>query len=128
MASSTDPTLHLPLAPHAFQILLSLLDRDLHGYSLIKDIEERTGGEMVLGTSTVYAAVKRMVEEGLLEEAPEPAQESSGRPRRRYYRITDFGRRVARAEGHRIHRLQRMVAESSLLEETRSPVAGEAKP
>jgi DNA-binding PadR family transcriptional regulator len=128
MSPSADPNLHLPLAPHAFQILLSLLNRDLHGYSLIKDIEERTGGEMVLGTSTVYAAIKRMVEEGLLEEAPEPARESSGGPRRRYYRITDFGRRVARAEGLRISRLQRMVAESALLDETRSTVAGEVKP
>jgi DNA-binding PadR family transcriptional regulator len=128
MAPSTDPTLRLPLAPHDFQILLSLLDRDLHGYSLIKDIEERTEGEMTLGTSTVYAAVKRMVEEGLLEEAPRPARESSGGPPRRYYRITDFGREVARAEGLRISRIQRMVAESSLLDEAPSSLVGEVKP
>ena len=128
MPPSDDPNLHLPLTPHAFQILLSLLDRDRHGYSLIKDIEERTQGEMILGTSTVYAAVKRMVEEGLLREAPEPAQESSGGPRRRYYCITDFGREVARAEGLRINRLQRMVEESALLDDSRSPVAGEVKP
>jgi DNA-binding PadR family transcriptional regulator len=128
MPPSNDPSLHLPLAPHAFQILLSLLEGDRHGYSLIKDIEERTRGEMVLGTSTVYAAVKRMVEEGLLQEAPEPAQESSGGPRRRYYRITDFGREVARAEGLRINRLQRMVTESALLDETRSPLVGKVNP
>jgi DNA-binding PadR family transcriptional regulator len=128
MPPSNDPNLHLPLTPHAFQILLSLLDRDRHGYSLIRDIEERTQGEMILGTSTVYAAVKRMVEEGLLQEAPEPPQESSGGPRRRYYRITDFGREVARAEGLRINRLQRMVEESALLDDARSPVVGEVKP
>jgi DNA-binding PadR family transcriptional regulator len=128
MPPSNDPSLHLPLPPHAFQILLSLLEGDRHGYSLIKDIEERTGGEMILGTSTVYAAVKRLVEDGILQEAPEPAQESSGGPRRRYYRITDFGREVARAEGLRINRLQRMVAESALLDDARSRVAGEAKP
>jgi len=128
MALSPDPSLFLPLAPHAFQILLSLLDRDLHGYSLIKDIEGRTGGEMMLGTSTVYAAIKRMVQDGLLEEASPPQTETSGGPRRRYYRITAFGRRVARAEGLRIRRLQEMVAESSLLADVEASLTGEVKP
>lgn len=128
MAASADPSLFLPLAPHAFQILLSLLDRDLHGYSLIKDIEGRTGGEMMLGTSTVYAAIKRMVQDGLLEEADLPHAETSGGPRRRYYRITAFGRQVATAEGLRIRRLQQMVAESSLLADVEASLTGEAKP
>ena len=72
MVDSRDPGRFLPLAPHSFQILLSLLDRDLHGYSLIKDIEARTHGEMVLGTSTVYAAIKRLLKDGLIDEAPPP--------------------------------------------------------
>lgn len=127
MPSSVDPDHFLPLAPHAFQILLSLLEGDRHGYSLVKDIEERTQGEMALGTSTVYAAVKRMSEDGLLEEAPGPAQEASGGPRRRYYRITELGRQVARAEGLRITRLQRMVARTSLLGDAASIAGGEAK-
>jgi len=83
---------------------------------------------MVLGTSTVYAAIKRLVEDGLLEESPLPAPESSKGPRRRYYRITGFGKEVARAEGLRISRLQRMVEESSLLETGHSPLTGEMKP
>lgn len=128
MAPSADPSHHLPLAPHAFQILLSLLDRDLHGYSLIKDIERRTQGEMVLGTSTAYAAIKRMVQDGLLEEAAPPPTETSGGPRRRYYRITALGRHVARAEGLRIRRLQQMVAESSLLDGAETHLTGEVKP
>jgi DNA-binding PadR family transcriptional regulator len=128
MARSSDPTRFLPLSPHAFQILLSLLDRDLHGYSLIKDVEDRTGGEMVLGTSTAYSAIKRMVEDGLLEDADPPPAEPSGGPRRRYYRITDLGRRVARAEGLRIRRLQEMVAGTSLLDDGEAPLPGEAKP
>lgn len=115
MTRSPDPDGFLPLAPHSFQILLSLLERELHGYSIIKDVEERTGGEMCLGTSTAYAAIKRMVEDGLLERAEPPADERSGGPPRRYYRITDLGRQVARAEGLRITRLQRMVARTSLL-------------
>jgi len=128
MAPSGDPGTHLPLSPHSFQILLSLLDRELHGYSLIKDIQERTGGEMVLGTSTAYAAIKRMVQDGLLEEAEPPPADISGGPRRRYYRITDFGRQVARAEGLRIRRLQQMVTASSLLKEGESALTGKVKP
>ena len=128
MTRSADPDGFLPLAAHSFQILLSLLERELHGYSIIKDVEERTGGEVRLGTSTAYAAIKRMVEDGLLEEAEPPGEESSGGPRRRYYRITDLGRKVARAEGLRITRLQRMVAGTSLLDSRSAPGTGEVKP
>jgi len=127
MTDHTDPTRHTPLAPHSFQILLSLLDQELHGYSIIKDIEARTGGELILGTSTVYAAIKRMVQEGLLEATEAPASDQSGGPQRRYYRITDYGRRVARAEGLRITRLQDMVAGTSLLDGANPSVTGEAK-
>lgn len=120
MTRHDDPDRHLPLAPHSFQILLSLLDGAMHGYSIIKDIERRTAGEMVLGTSTVYAAIKRMVDDGLLATVDPPQDESSGGPPRRYYGITEYGRKVARAEGQRIARLQQMVADTSLLSGTGS--------
>ena len=68
MKLDADIMRHLPLAPHVFQILLSLLKEDLHGYALLKDIAERTEGEVTLGTSTLYSAVQRMVREGFLEE------------------------------------------------------------
>jgi DNA-binding PadR family transcriptional regulator len=116
MASSNEVDRFLPLAPHSFQILLSLLERDLHGYSIIKDIDARTGGETVLGTSTVYAALKRMVQEGLLQETDGPAEDSSGGPKRRYFRITELGRDVARAEGFRIRRLQEMISATALMD------------
>ena len=119
MNRTDDVQRFLPLAPHAFQILLSLLDEVRHPYSILKDVEERTEGEMVLGTSTVYSAIKRMLLDGLLREAEEPTDEASGGPRRRYYGITPLGREVARAEGHRIARLHRMVRESALLAEGR---------
>lgn len=128
MTSDPSPDRYLPLAPHDFQVLLSLLDRDLHGYALIKDIEDRTDGETVLGTSTLYAALKRMEEGGLLEEAPGLGRQTSGGPRRRYYRITELGREVARAEGLRIRRLDRMVGESSLLDGPGAVVAREVEP
>ena len=110
MVRSNDAKSHLPLRPHVFQILLSLLETEMHGYSIIKDIEGRTEGEVILGTSTLYAAIKRMVAAGLLKE------------RRRYYRLTGLGREVAQEEALRIRRLGQMVASAGLLDS--SSVAG----
>lgn len=128
MTEKSDPLHHLPLAPHSFQILLSLLDGDRHGYSIIKDIEERSGGTTLLGTSTVYAAIKRMVKDGLLSESDGPRASTSSGPRRRYYKITAFGRQVARAEGLRIAELNEMVAGSSLMSGRRRSASGEVSP
>jgi DNA-binding PadR family transcriptional regulator len=125
MVKTQDHRRHLPLAPHSFQILLSLLDGDRHGYSIIKDIEERSSGKIFLGTSTVYAAIKRMLQDGLLAESAGPAVSASSGPKRRYYQITGFGRTVARAEGIRISELNEMVAGSSLVSGARSPASGE---
>ena len=125
MNDSRDPTRHLPLAPHAFQILLALLDEDRHGYAVIKEVEARTGGKTVLGTSTVYAAIKRMVNDGLLVDVPAPPGEASAGPRRRYYRITKFGRQVARAEGARIAELHELAERSSLGAHRASAATGE---
>jgi DNA-binding PadR family transcriptional regulator len=108
----------VPLAPHDFQILLSVLNRPRHGYSIIKDIEHRTEGQMVLGTSTVYAAMKRMELDGILEKVAAPPGEASGGPRRSYYGLTDHGRRLARAEGQRIRRLHEMVEGTTLMDGT----------
>lgn len=117
MKRPVDVESFLPLSPHAFHILLSLVDEVRHPYSILKDIQDRTEGALVLGTSTAYSTIKRMVADRLLEETPEPRHETSGGPRRRYYGLTDLGRTVARAEGLRIARLHRMVAASSLLRE-----------
>ncbi len=125
MNAPRDPGAYLPLAPHSFQILLAFLDEDLHGYAVIKEVEARSGGKTVLGTSTVYAAIKRMVGDGLLVDAPAPPREASGGPRRRYYRITELGRRVARAEGARISELHEMAERSSLGGHRGSAATGE---
>jgi DNA-binding PadR family transcriptional regulator len=116
MVHSSDPKAHLPLRPHVFQILLSLLESEMHGYSIIKDIERRTDGEVVLGTSTLYAAIKRMVAAGLLMESDGPSREESADERRRYYRLTELGRDVAQEEALRIRRLGKMVASAGLLD------------
>ena len=122
MVPSNDAKSHLPLRPHVFQILLSLLETEMHGYSIIKDIEGRTEGEVILGTSTLYAAIKRMVSSGLLRESDGPSREESADERRRYYRLTGLGREVAQEEALRISRLGQMVARAGLLDS--SSVAG----
>jgi DNA-binding PadR family transcriptional regulator len=115
MSKATHPEQFIPLAPHIFQILLSVLQEPRHPYAILKDIEDRSDGEMVLGTSTVYSAINRMVRQGLLREVDDPGEEASGGPRRRYYAMTELGHAVGRAEGLRIERLHRLVEESALL-------------
>jgi DNA-binding PadR family transcriptional regulator len=100
-----DPTDLLPLHKDTFQILVALADRDRHGYSIMQDTAVRTDGKIRLSPSTLYSAIKRMLESGLieeLEERPDPAHDDE---RRRYYRITAFGRKVAIAEARRLERL-----------------------
>lgn len=103
-----------PLTPQAFQILLSLVDRpDLHGYAILQDIAERTEGEIRLTASTLYAAIKRMLDAGLIAEVDAPA-DSGGAPRR-CYRITRAGRQVAQAEAERLARAVAMARDKRLL-------------
>ena len=104
-----------PLTAPVFQILLSLVDAELHGYALIQDIARRTDGEVRLTASTLYAAVKRMVDAGLIEEVTRRPRPEADDPRRRYYRITKLGREAARAEARRLERLAAMAREKRLL-------------
>ena len=103
-----------PLTPQAFQILLSLVDGgDLHGYAILQDIAQRTEGEVRLTASTLYAAIKRMLDAGLIAEVNAPA-ESGGAPRR-CYRITRLGRSTAQGEAERLARAVRMARDKRLL-------------
>lgn len=106
----TEARQQLPLAPHDFEILLSLSRRPLHGYAAIAEIRDRTGGDVVLGTSTLYAAIRRLRKAGLIDEAGDHPQESSGPPRR-YWRITDLGNQVVRLEADRLRRAARSADE-----------------
>jgi DNA-binding PadR family transcriptional regulator len=93
------------MSPQVFHILLSLADQDLHGYAIIADISGRTDGRVVLTASTLYAALKRLLDEGLVEELERPAEDD---PRRRYYRITRAGRNAGREEAARLESLAEM--------------------
>ncbi len=86
---------------------------DRHGYAILRDIEERTGGEIRLTASTLYAAIKRMLDAGLIAEVDAP-EETGGAPRR-CYRIRKAGRDVARAEAERLARAVNMARDKRLL-------------
>ena len=88
-----------PLTPLSFQILVALADGPKHGYGIIKDLEEASGQAFPSSTGTLYLAIQRLEAEGLLEEDPSVKGEDS---RRRYYRLTSEGRRVAAAEARRL--------------------------
>ena len=98
--SPSPATDRAPLTAPVFQILLSLVDEDLHGYALIQDIRDRTDGEVRLTASTLYTAIRRLVAADLIEEVARPRGEKDD-PRRRYYRIAPAGLAALREElGH----------------------------
>ncbi len=99
MTDPIDP--HLPLTPVAFEILLCLSTGEKHGYAILREIEERTGGRLGLHAGSLYRAMARLVDEGLLRTVEAPERESDRR--RRYYAVTALGREVARAEALRLH-------------------------
>src|SRR5580693_2564629 len=94
-----------PLPPVIFHILLSLGDGERHGYALKREIVQRTGGKLKLGPGVLYGAINKMLEQGLIEESDERPDPHLDDERRRYYRITPLGLRVAQAEAVRMREL-----------------------
>lgn len=107
----------LPLPPATFHILLALSGGEHHGYAIIQDVEARTGGALRLSAGTLYRSIARMVEQGLIAETTR-RRTLADDERRRYYRITPFGRAVARAEMRRLTDLVRLARASGLTPET----------
>jgi DNA-binding PadR family transcriptional regulator len=97
-----------PLPSAAFQILLSLADEDLHGYGIMRQVAEQTGGRMRLGPGTLYSSIQALLEENLVQEVDLREDEKLGRERRRYYRLTPSGRKLARSEAERLADLLRV--------------------
>jgi len=92
----------------AFQILLSLADCDLHGYGIMRHVEEQTGGRMRLGPGTLYSSIQALLEEKMIEEVDQHGELHPGHERRRYYRLTSSGRMLARSEAERLADLLRV--------------------
>ena len=115
VAAVRDPAEFLPLTPAMFHILLALADRERHGYHIMQEIQERTEGSVRIGPGTLYGSVKRMLADGLVEETGERPDPELDDERRRYYRLTDFGFRVASAEAQRLAHLVKAARSKKLL-------------
>lgn len=98
----------LPLSPALFHILLCLADGERHGYALKREIARRTDGQLTLGPGALYGSISKMLGQGLIEESDDRPDPHLDDERRRYYRITPLGRRVAQAEAARMRALVRL--------------------
>ena len=92
----------LPLTPRVFHILLALVDGPEHGYQIMKEVEERSGGKVRIGPGTLYEAIQRLVKSGVIEESAERPETDLDDQRRRYYELTDLGQGVLEAEADRL--------------------------
>ena len=95
----------LPLTPAVFHILLTLADGEAHGYAMMQEVARRSGGTVRLGPGTLYGAVSRLLEDGIIEESEERPDPEMDDTRRRYYRLTKLGSRVLAAETERLAEL-----------------------
>ena len=109
------PEAWLPLTPAMFHILLALADKERHGYDIMREVDERSEGKMRLGPGTLYGSIKRMLSDGLIDESGERPDPEMDDERRRYYRLTDLGHRVAVAEAERLEKLVKSARTKKLL-------------
>jgi DNA-binding PadR family transcriptional regulator len=103
-----DPLTLLPLQAATFHILMALTDEDRHGYGIIQDVAARTDGALKLSAGTLYRSIQRMLEQGLIRETQERPDPELDDERRRYYRITEFGRQAGHAEAARLAQLVKL--------------------
>jgi len=106
---------HLPLTPAVFHVLLALADGEKHGYVISKEIARRTNNEVRLSAGTLYGIIKRLLEDGFIEESDERPDFSLDDQRRRYYRLTKQGIGLAEAEAERMERVLAMARAKRVL-------------
>ena len=121
--TTTDPETFLPLTPAAFHILLALADGEKHGYGIMQEVTAISNGQIKLGPGTLYGTIKRMLADGWIEESDERPDPELDDERRRYYRLTDLGGKVVRAEAGRLARLVDAARSKRLVPKPRSTFA-----
>ena len=109
----------LPMTPAVFHILITLADGEAHGYAIMQEVGRRSGGSVRLGPGTLYGAISRLLEDGLLEESDDRPDPEMDDTRRRYYRLTNFGGRVLAAETERLADLVRAARSTRLVRKFR---------
>ncbi len=107
--TKTDTQKFLPLKPNWFHIMLSLASDEQHGYAIMHQVFDRTAGKVRLWPATLYGSIKRLIAAELIEESDERPAPELDDARRRYYRLTPFGRRVLKAECERLEELVRTI-------------------
>ena len=117
-SNQTTPESFLPLSPPVFHILMALVDEERHGYGIMQEVSALTHDTLRMGPGTLYGSIKRMIGNGLVEESEERPDPEMDDDRRRYYRLTSFGRQVATAEAHRLANLVHQAELRKLLEGT----------
>src|SRR5713101_8780232 len=110
----------LPLKPHWFHVMLSLAGQEQHGYGIMQEVLERTGGKVRLWPATLYGSIKRLIEADLIQESNERPAPELDDARRRYYRLTALGRRVLAAESGRLEDLVRVIRAKRRMTEAES--------
>ncbi len=124
MAIDGTPEGLLPLTPPVFHILLALAGSELHGYGIMQDVAQQTNNFLQLGPGTLYGCLKRMLAAGLVEESDERPDRAFDDERRRYYRMTELGQRVVRAEAERLASAVRAAKGKQLLPQRKTVPAG----
>jgi DNA-binding PadR family transcriptional regulator len=102
MITDRDVDPFLPLPASVMHIVVALADGEKHGYAIMRDVADLSGGAVRIGSGTLYGSIKRMLDQGLIEEADERPDPALDDQRRRYYRLTSLGRRVGAAESNRL--------------------------
>ena len=105
----------IPLTPAVFHILLALSEGDLHGYRIMQTVSRNSEGQFHMGPGTLYGTIKRMIAEGLIEESEERPDLTLDDERRRYYHLTELGKKTVRAESERLDGLVRRARELRLV-------------
>ena len=103
-----------------FQVLIALADGEKHGYAVIKEVARRTDGAIHLSAGTLYTLIRRFVQDGVIAESNARPDAALDDERRRYYRLTEFGREVARAEADRMETTLSMARAKKLIPRTRT--------
>jgi DNA-binding PadR family transcriptional regulator len=117
-----NPDDRLPLTPAVFHILLALADGERHGYAIMQEVAESTNRQIKMGPGTLYGTIKRLLEAGLIEESDQRPDADADDERRRYYRLTGVGQRVAEAEARRYNDLANLARRKRLLGKAPKPV------
>jgi DNA-binding PadR family transcriptional regulator len=118
------PEGYLPLTPAVLDIMVALGEEEMHGYAIMREVRRRTDGQRRLAPGTLYRSLKQMEERGWVAESEERPEPGADDERRRYYRLTEFGRRVALAEVERVEGLVRAARSKGFIPSGRLSGAG----